>query len=79
MINLLMRISSFKRGPYNQGDMAYKRKISMENISRSLQGLLFAGINFRESFYGHFAGINFRELGFTKDFAEINFCKLSLT
>ena len=32
----------------------------------------FAGINFREFFFGHFAGINFRELGFTEDFAGIN-------
>ena len=39
---------------------------------------IFAGINFREFFVGHFAEINFRELGFNKDFAGINFQELSL-
>ena len=40
---------------------------------------VFAGINFREFFFGHFAGINFREFGFTEDFAGINFREWSLT
>ena len=40
---------------------------------------VLAGINLRDSFFGHFAGINFRELGFTEDFAGINFRELSLT
>ena len=40
---------------------------------------IFAGIDFREFFFGHFAGINFREFGFTEDFAGINFRELSLT
>ena len=40
---------------------------------------MFAGINFREFFYGHFPGIYFRKLGFTEDFAGINFREFSLT
>ena len=44
----------------------------------TLREEIFAGINFREFFLGHFAGINFRELGFTEDFAGINFRALSL-
>ena len=36
----------------------------------------FAGIDFREFSFGHFAGTNFRELGFTEDFAGINFCEV---
>ena len=45
----------------------------------ALREEIFAGINFREFFLGHFAGINFRELGFTVDFAGIDFRELSLT
>ena len=45
----------------------------------SLREEIFAGINFREFFFGHFAGINFREFGFHEDFAGINFRELSLT
>ena len=45
----------------------------------TLREEIFAGINFREFFFGHFTGINFRELGFNKDFAGINFRELSLT
>ena len=48
-------------------------------IVHTLREEIFAGINFREFFFGHFAGINFRELGFNKDFAGINFRELSLT
>ena len=48
-------------------------------MSITLREEIFAGINFREFFSGHFAGINFRELGFTEDFAGINFRKLNLT
>ena len=44
----------------------------------TLREEIFAGINFREFFFGHFAGINFRELGFNKDFAGINFREFSL-
>ena len=45
----------------------------------TLREEIFAGINFREFFFGHFAGINFRELGFNEDFAGINFRDTSLT
>ena len=45
----------------------------------TLRREIFAGINFREFFPGHFAGINFRELGFIEDFAGINFRESSLT
>ena len=38
----------------------------------TLREEIFAGINFREFFLGHFAGINFREFGFTEDFLGIN-------
>ena len=48
-------------------------------ISITLREEIFAGINFREFFFGHFAGINFRELGFPEDFAGINFRELSFT
>ena len=44
----------------------------------TLRKEIFAGINFREFFFGHFAGINFRELGFTEKFAGINFRVLRL-
>ena len=44
----------------------------------TLREEIFAGINFRDFFFGHFAGINFRELGFIEDFAGINFRELSL-
>ena len=45
----------------------------------TLRKEIFAGINFREFFFGHFLGINFREFGFIEDFAGINFHELSLT
>ena len=40
---------------------------------------IFAGIDFREFFFGHFAGIDLLRIVFTEDFAGINFCELSLT
>ena len=48
---------------------------SLRLHGRTLWEEIFAGINFRE-FSGHFMGINFPELGFTEDFAGINFRKL---
>ena len=42
----------------------------------TLREEIFAGINFRKFFFGHFAGINFREFGLIEDFAGINFRKL---
>ena len=33
----------------------------------------FGGMNFREFVFGHFTGINFRDMGFTENFAAINF------
>ena len=45
----------------------------------TLREEIFAGINFREFFLGHFAGIKFCELSFTEDFAGINFREFSLT
>ena len=33
----------------------------------TLREKIFAGINFRKNFFGHFAGVNFREIGFTED------------
>ena len=50
-----------------------------ESILDTLREEIFAGINFREFFFGHFAGIDFRELAFTEDFAGINIRELSLT
>ena len=52
--------------------------ITATNSAITLREEIFAGINSREFFYGHFAGINFRELSFTEDFAGINFRELSL-
>ena len=48
-------------------------------IVHTLREEIFAGINIREFFFGHFAEINFREFGFTKDFAGINFRESGLT
>ena len=53
--------------------------ITATNSAITLREEIFAGINSREFFYGHFAGINFRELGFPEDFAGINFRELNLT
>ena len=39
----------------------------------TLKEVIFARVDFRVIFFGHFAGINFRELGLTKDFTGINF------
>ena len=49
-----------------------------DTVQPTLREEVFAGINFREFFFGHFAEINFRELGFTEDSAGINFRELSL-
>ena len=49
-----------------------------EILETTLREEIYAGINFREFFFGHFAGIIFRELGFTEDFPGINFRELSL-
>ena len=38
----------------------------------TLKEVIFARVDFRVIFFGHFAGINFRELGLTKDFWEID-------
>ena len=38
----------------------------------TLREEIFAVINFREFFFGHFAGIDFCEFGFTEDFVGIN-------
>ena len=66
-INVFLSVT---RGSSNEGDTILKI---------TLREQIFAGINFREFFSGHFARINFRELGFTENFAGINFRKLSLT
>ena len=58
--------------------VAHKNLLGKQN-SFTLREKIFAGINFREFFSGHFAGLNFRELGFHEDFAGINFRELSLT
>ena len=47
-------------------------------LKDTLREEIFAGVNFRDFFFGHFAGINFRELGFTEDFAGISFREFSL-
>ena len=38
----------------------------------TLKEEIFAGIDFREFFFGHFAGINLLQIVFTEDFAGIN-------
>ena len=48
------------------------------NVLSTLSKEIFAVINVREFFSGHFAGINFRELSSTKDFVGINFRELGL-
>ena len=52
--------------------MDFKRSLQKGKLWSTLMEEIFAGINFREFFFGHFAGINFRELGLTKDFWEID-------
>ena len=47
------------------------KKIICEIKVFTLKEEIFAGINFRDFFSGHFAGINIREFGFTEDFAGI--------
>ena len=56
-----------------------QEQIYIKPFRNTLREEIFAGINFRELFFGHFVGINFRELGFTEDFAGINFRELILT
>ena len=53
------------------------QKILTKKITLRVE--IFAGIDFRDFFWGYFAGINFRKFGFTEDFAGINFRELSLT
>ena len=72
---LNMTVSFFKFGQFMLNMTIFS---AMGNFSHTLKEEIFAGINFREFFFGHFAGINFRELGFTEDFAGINFRELSL-
>ena len=47
--------------------------------SNTLREEIFAGINFREFFFGHCAEISIRELGSTEDSAGIYFRELNLT
>ena len=82
LVSVWLRL--FKFNAFDFSDLWYdKQYITIKNeVIATLSPLreeIFAGINFREFFFGHFAGINFREFGFTEDFAGINVRELSLS